>query len=66
MLSGGAKALIGAAIAGAALLFAVPQAGAQGRSDLFGFAGTPWQVETKVTSLPCCTSETTSCLMASM
>jgi MipA family protein len=44
MLSGRAKALIGAPFAGAALLFAVPQAGAQGRSDLFGFAGTPWQV----------------------
>jgi len=44
MLSGRAKALIGAAFAGAALMFAAPQAGAQGRSDLFGFAGTPWQV----------------------
>jgi len=44
MLKGGVKALIGAAFASAALLFAAPQAGAQGRSDLFGFAGTPWQV----------------------
>jgi MipA family protein len=43
-LRAGAKVLIGATVAGAALLLAVPQAGAQGRSDPFGFAGTPWQV----------------------
>ena len=44
MLSGGAKALIGAALAGAVVLFAAAPAGAQDRSDLFGFAGSPWQV----------------------
>jgi MipA family protein len=43
MLSGGAKARIGAAVGAVAVFLALPQAKAQDRSELFGFAGTPWQ-----------------------
>jgi len=44
MLSGGAKVRIGAAVGALSVLLAIPQANAQDRPDLFGFAGTPWQV----------------------
>ena len=45
MHRGGANSILGAALAACAgLVCAAPSAAAQDRSDLFGFAGTAWQV----------------------
>jgi hypothetical protein len=44
MLSGGAKALLRAALGAVTVLLALPSAKAQDRAEPFGFAGTPWQI----------------------